>query len=68
VIERYLVVAGRIRQEVANLERIVTRAERAVTAVRQRPDDQDLYLVWPPSTCMICTLVWNVSFTISRPP
>jgi len=44
VIERYLVVAGRIRQEVADLERIVTRAERAVAAVQQRPDDQDLYL------------------------
>jgi hypothetical protein len=44
VIERYLVVAGRIRQEVANLERVVTRAERAVAAIRQRPEDQDLYL------------------------
>jgi hypothetical protein len=44
VIARYLVVAGRIRQEVANLERVVTRAERAVAAVRQRPEDQDLYL------------------------
>jgi len=44
VIERYLVVAGRIRQEVAELERIVARAERAVAAVQQRPDDQDLYL------------------------
>ncbi|HEY5868853.1 MAG TPA: hypothetical protein VI542_25385 [Candidatus Tectomicrobia bacterium] len=44
MIARYLVVAGRIRQEVANLERVVTRAERAVAAVRQRPEDQELYL------------------------
>jgi hypothetical protein len=44
VIERYLVVAGRIRQEVTHLERAVTRAERAVVAARRRPADQDLYL------------------------
>jgi hypothetical protein len=44
VIERYLVVAGRIRQELTDLDRVVTRSERAVSAARQRPEDQDLYL------------------------
>ena len=44
MIERYLVVAGRIPQEVTHLERAVTRAERAVVAARRRPTDQDLYL------------------------
>jgi hypothetical protein len=44
VIERYLVVAGRIRQEVGVLERLVARSERAVTAMQQRSEDQDLYL------------------------
>ncbi|RMF84163.1 MAG: hypothetical protein D6736_19865 [Nitrospinota bacterium] len=44
MIERYLVVAGRIRQELAELERVVSRAERAVAAARRHPEDQDLYL------------------------
>lgn len=44
MIERYLVVAGRIRQDLAELDRVVARAERAMAAVRQRPEDQDLYL------------------------
>ncbi|ETX04936.1 hypothetical protein [Candidatus Entotheonella palauensis] len=44
MIERYLVVAGRIRQEVVALERLVTRSERAITAMRQRSEDEDLYL------------------------
>lgn len=44
MIERYLVVAGRIRQELTDLERVVTRAERAVSAAQQRLEDQDLYL------------------------
>jgi hypothetical protein len=44
VIERYLVVAGRIRQELGALDRVVNRAERAATAARQRLEDQDLYL------------------------
>jgi hypothetical protein len=42
--ERYLVAAGRIRQELADLERVVGRAERAVAAARRHPEDQDLYL------------------------
>ena len=41
--ERYAVVAGRIRRELADLESVVARAERATAAARQRPQDQDLY-------------------------
>lgn len=44
MIEDYLVVAGRIRQELADLERVVARAKRAITAARQRSEDQDLYI------------------------
>jgi hypothetical protein len=44
VIEDYMVTADRIRQEVIDLERVVKRAERAITAARQRPEDQDLYM------------------------
>ncbi len=44
MIEHYAVVAGRIRQELASLEQVVGRAERAVAAARQRPQEQDLYL------------------------
>lgn len=44
MIERYAVVAGRIRQELTGLERVVDRAERAMAAARGRPEEQDLYL------------------------
>ncbi len=44
MIKDYLVVASRIRQELTDLERVVTRAERAITATHQRPEDQDLYI------------------------
>ncbi len=44
MIERYLVVAGRIRQELEELERVVARAERAIATARKRPEEQDLYL------------------------
>ena len=44
MIERYAVLVGRIRQELKDVERTVARAERAVAAARQRPEDQDLYL------------------------
>jgi hypothetical protein len=33
MIEDYLIVAGRIRQELGELERVVARAERAIEAV-----------------------------------
>lgn len=42
--ERYRVVAGRIRQELNDLERVVVRAERALTVAGQHPENQDLYL------------------------
>ena len=44
MIERYAVVASRIRQELKDIERVVDRAQRAVAASRQRPEDQDFYL------------------------
>lgn len=44
MIERYAVVAGRIRQELADIDRVVSRVERAMTAAQQQPQDQDLYL------------------------
>lgn len=36
MIERYLVVAARIRQELTDLEEVLARAERAVAASSQR--------------------------------
>ena len=44
MIEDYLIVADRIRQELTDLERVVTRAERATIAARRRSEDQDLYI------------------------
>ena len=44
MIERYAVIAARVRQELASLERVVDRAERAIAAARARPEEQDLYL------------------------
>jgi hypothetical protein len=44
MIEDYLVVVGRIRQELADLEPVVERAERAIRAACHRPEDQDLYI------------------------
>jgi hypothetical protein len=44
MIEEYLALAERIQQELVDLSRIANRAERAMKAARQRPQDQDLYL------------------------
>jgi hypothetical protein len=44
VIGRYAVLAGRIRQDLAELERVVERVERAVQAQRQATAEQDLFL------------------------
>jgi len=44
MIEDYLALAGRIRQELDDLVEVAKRAERAVEAGRQRPEDQDLYI------------------------
>lgn len=43
MIRRYRETAERIREELAGLERVVARAERAMCLARQRPEDQDLY-------------------------
>ncbi len=39
---RYVVVASRIRQELVDIDQVVARAERAVTAACRRPEDKDL--------------------------
>jgi hypothetical protein len=44
MIERYAVLAARIRQELASVQHVVGRAERAVEAARSRPEDRDLYM------------------------
>jgi hypothetical protein len=43
MIERYLVAASRIRQELADLERVVARAEQAMSLARNSTE-HDLYL------------------------
>ena len=42
--ERYLVLAARIRQELGTLEKVITRAKRALALAHKYPDDEDLYL------------------------
>lgn len=37
--EGYRVVAGRIRRELNDVERVIERAERALRAAQQRPED-----------------------------
>jgi hypothetical protein len=44
MIEEYLTVANRIRQELDDLARVVRRAERAIMAARRQSEEQDLYL------------------------
>jgi hypothetical protein len=44
LIESYIVLAGRIRKEVDNLERLVARAKRAMDTARGNPQDMDLYI------------------------
>jgi hypothetical protein len=44
MIEDYLSLANRIRQELDDLLRVVKRAKRAVEAVHRQPEDQDLYV------------------------
>lgn len=44
MIESYLVLAGRIRQELDEIERLVMRANRALSASRKNPNDSDLYM------------------------
>ena len=42
--ERYLVLAARIRKELETLEKVATRAKRALALAHKYPDDEDLYL------------------------
>ncbi len=44
MIEEYLTLINRIRQELDTLHQVVNRAERAINAALQRPEDQDLYV------------------------
>ena len=44
MIEAYLLLADRIRQELSDLEQVVARAQRAIGAFRRQPEDQDLYI------------------------
>jgi hypothetical protein len=44
MIGRYAVLASRIRQDVAELERVVERVERALQARQHHPAERDLFL------------------------
>jgi hypothetical protein len=44
MIEDYLSLADRIRQELDDLWQVMKRAQRAVDAARRRTEDQDLYI------------------------
>lgn len=44
MIESYIVLAGRIRKELDDLERLVSRANRAMNAAQKNPQDTDLYV------------------------
>ena len=41
MIERYALVSGRIRQELTDLEHVISRAEQAMATARRQPADQD---------------------------
>lgn len=44
MIESYLVLAERVRKELGDLERLVARANRAVSTAKKNPQDADLFL------------------------
>ena len=44
MIESYIVLAGRIRKELEEIERLVSRANRAMSSARNNPQDADLYV------------------------
>ena len=44
MIKPYTLVAGRITQEVAELEAVCSRAEQAISAAKRNPADQDFYM------------------------
>ena len=44
MIEGYVILAGRIRKELDDIERLVARANRAIKTARKNPRDADLYI------------------------
>lgn len=44
MIESYIVLAGRIRKELEDIERLVSRANRAINTAQKNPQDTDLYI------------------------
>jgi hypothetical protein len=44
MIESYIVLAGRIRKELDDIERLVARATRAMNTAQTNPQDADLYI------------------------
>jgi hypothetical protein len=42
--QAYLILAGRIRKELDELERLVSRVERAVEMVRKQPAENDFLI------------------------
>ena len=44
MIESYIILAGRIRKELGDLERLVSRASRAMNTAQENPRDADLYI------------------------
>lgn len=44
MIERYLVIKERVRRELHEIERVVTRVERALVSAQRNAEDADLYV------------------------
>lgn len=44
MIESYIVLAGRIRKELDDIERLVSRANRAIKTAQKNPQDTALYI------------------------
>ena len=44
MIESYISLAGRIRKELDDIERLVSRANRAMNSAQKNPQDADLYI------------------------
>ena len=44
MIESYIVLAGRIRKELEDIEHLVSRANRAIKTAQKNPQDTDLYI------------------------
>ena len=62
MIERYIVLDGRIRQELGELQRILARAKRAVAAFQRHSEDRDLYLDSGALNLHDFTPAWNEYF------